>query len=88
MYYHVTNAACLKDYFVHLEFEDGTKGVIDLSKIVREWDAFSPLKDKKLFCKMKIDERFHTIEWPNGTDLSPKVLYEKIKNGGGSPVNY
>lgn len=88
MYYHVINAACLKDYFVHLEFEDGTEGVVDLKKIVEEWEAFTPMKDKKIFCKMTIDPRFHTIEWPNGADLSPKSLYEKVKNSGGEPVVY
>lgn len=88
MYYHVVNAACLKDYFVHLEFEDGTSGIVDLRKIVTEWDAFSPMKDKKVFCKMKLDQRFHTIEWPNGADLSPKRLYEIIKSSDSNPVLY
>ena len=79
MYYHIVNAACLKDYYVYLKFEDGMEGVIDLETIAGKGEMFAPLKDKDFFCHMSIEPRFHTIKWPNGADLSPEMLYDKIK---------
>ena len=35
------------------------------------------LKDENIFKMVKIS--FDTIEWPNGIDLDPEVLYEKSK---------
>lgn len=88
MHYHILNASCLKDYFVHLQFEDGTEGVVNLERIVGQGEAFAPLKDKDFFCKMKLDSRFHTIEWPNGADLSPEMLYEAVVNSKGKVAIY
>lgn len=88
MYYHITNAACLKDYYVYLQFEDGTKGVINLESLAGKGEAFGPLRDKDFFCRMRIEPRFHTIEWPNGADLSPEVLYDKIKHADKPVVEY
>ena len=36
---------------------------------------FKELKDKKLFDTVRVS--FDTIEWDNGLDFDPEVLYEK-----------
>jgi hypothetical protein len=43
---------------------------------------FKTLKDEKMFKSVRV--AFDTIEWANGVDLDPEVLYEKgkIKNNG------
>jgi len=79
MYYHVVNAACLRDYYIFIEFEDGIKGVIDLADKVGRGGVFLPLVDRQYFCKMKLDSQLHTITWENGADLSPEFLYERLK---------
>ncbi|MEI7670084.1 MAG: DUF2442 domain-containing protein [Pseudomonadota bacterium] len=78
MYYHVINAACLRDYNIFIEFEDGNKGVIDLADKVGRGGVFMPLADRQYFCKMKLDKQLHTITWENGADLSPEFLYERL----------
>jgi hypothetical protein len=40
--------------------------------------VFEPLKDPKLFSRVTIDE-FGAVSWPNGADLAPDALYEKLK---------
>ena len=35
---------------------------------------FEELKDKNLFMKVRVS--FDTIEWENGADFDPEVLYE------------
>ncbi len=80
MYYYINAAACIKDYFVHLEFADGTKGLVNLEKLAGQGEAFEPLKDIDYFCHMKLDPHSHTIEWPNGADICPELLYQAVKN--------
>jgi len=79
MYYHIRDAACIKDYYVFLKFEDGLEGVVNLEKLAGQGEAFGPLTDMDYFCRMKLDERSHTIEWPNGADICPEALYEVLK---------
>jgi hypothetical protein len=79
MYYDVKNAACLREYKIYIEFEDGTKGILDLNRIGGRGEVFAPLAEKQYFCKMRVDPQLDTIVWPNGADLSPEVLYDKVK---------
>lgn len=83
MDYTVVEAMCLKDYIVHLRFEDGTEGNINLESIIGKGPMFEPHKDIDFFCEMRIDKRGGTICWPDESDLAPDTLYEKIKAAGG-----
>ena len=38
---------------------------------------FKTLKDENFFKMVKVS--YDSIEWPNGVDLDPEVLYEKSK---------
>lgn len=87
--YDIVEAAALRDYAVYLKFADGTEGTIKLDRLVTLPGVFESLADTENFCQIRIDPRFHCIEWPNGADLAPDVLYEKIKNAPhGVPVMY
>ena len=76
MFIHVKNAKYLEDYKVEVEFSDNKKAVVDLSDELYG-EVFEPLKDKKLFSKIKIDKDLETITWENGADLAPEYLYYK-----------
>jgi len=76
MFIFVKNAKYLKDYKIEVEFNDGKKGIVDLSDDLYG-DIFEPLKDKKLFSKIKVDNDLETITWENGADLAPEYLYYK-----------
>jgi len=77
MILHITEAKYLSDYKVKVVFNDGKEGVADLSDVLRG-PVFNPLKDKKLFAQLRVDEELATIAWPNGADLAPESVYFRV----------
>ena len=55
-------------------FNDGRRGIADLSGVLNG-PVFKPLKDKKLFAQLRVDQEIATITWPNGADLAPEAVY-------------
>lgn len=63
-------------YVYHIVFDDGTEGDIDFKKYIDKGVVFEPFKNLQFFKKAMIDGG--TIAWPNGVDIAPETLYEKI----------
>ena len=78
MYKYLTDAAYLRDYKIHVTFNTGEKGVVDLSGIVGGKGIFAPLKDLKNFSQVEFSPELDTICWPNGADLAPEFLYSQL----------
>ena len=76
MFLHVTEAKYLGSFRVEVYFNDGRKGVVDLSDTLKG-PVFAPLKDESFFAQLKVDKELDTISWPNGADLAPEYLYFK-----------
>ncbi len=74
MILHVTDAKYLDEHKVEVSFNDGRKGIADLSNALRG-SVFQPLKDKSIFAQLKLDKELDTISWPNGADIAPECLY-------------
>ncbi len=73
MMLHVTKARYLGGYRIHVEFNDGSGGDIELAgKLIGS--MFEPLSDKKVFARFRVDEELGTIVWENGDDLAPEYL--------------
>jgi hypothetical protein len=68
----------LGGYRLHLRFEDGAEGTVDVSQHVRFDGVFEPLREREYFERVRVDEESGTICWPNGADLDPDVLYSRV----------
>ena len=90
MYWNITSVEHIEGYRLKLCFEDGSRGVADLSRLRFE-GVFEPLKDLDYFRRVQVDPETATIAWPNGVDLDPLVLYSQatgkpLPDFGSGPV--
>jgi hypothetical protein len=77
MYYNIIAAKPVRDHVVWLKFEDGSEGEVDLASEL--WGpVFEPLKDPEYFRRLTVAE-YGTIAWPNGADLAPEFLYDRVR---------
>lgn len=76
MILHIISARYLKEYKVEVIFNDGKKGIADLSDAL-SGPVFEPLKDMTLFAQLTVDKTLQTIIWPNGADIAPEYIYFK-----------
>ena len=74
MFLHVTKARPLDGYRVEVCFDNGRKGVADLTEEL-EGPMFEALQDPDVFRQLRVDEELQTIVWPNGADLAPEYAY-------------
>lgn len=79
----IVSAKALGDYRLHLRFEDGIEGVVDLAPTLSFRGVFEPLPGRAYFAQVRVDPELGTVTWPNGADLDPDVLYGRIT---GKPV--
>jgi len=80
MFLHIIEAKYISDYKIEVAFNDGKKGIADLSDALNG-DIFEPLKDKSVFAQLKIDKELETISWANGADMAPEYVYfQAFKN--------
>ena len=75
MLYDIVEVKYIRGYVLHIRFENGTQGEVDISKTVPFQGIFSKLQDKDYFKTVFVDEELGTIVWDNGADLSPDSLY-------------
>lgn len=77
MYCTVTDARYVRDFTIWAKFADGTEGEIDLADEL--WGpVFELLRDVSYFRNFSVAE-YGTICWPNGADIAPEFLYEKVR---------
>jgi len=74
----VAEARYVQDFIIHLRFTDRTEGDVDLRDELYG-EIFEPLKNRAFFQQFSIHPEFHTLTWPNGADIAPEFLYQKVQ---------
>lgn len=74
MYIGVKDVKAISGYKLLLTFENGEVKVFDMSTYLNK-GIFKQLKDEKIFSTVTV--RFDTVQWENGADLCPEVLYSE-----------
>jgi hypothetical protein len=72
----VSRVNALSNYRLHVEFDDGVAGEIDLNDRLFG-PVFEPLKNEIEFQKVMVDE-YGAIAWPCGADLAPDAIYQRL----------
>ena len=75
MLHDIVEVRPLDGYRLHLRFDDGVEGAVDVSRRIRFSGVFKPLRDPDYFRSVRVNAELGTIVWPNGADLDPFVLY-------------
>ncbi len=73
----VVDVRYVRGYVLWLKFEDGSEGEIDLTSSLRG-PVFEPLKDIGYFKQVRLNPELGTIVWPNGADIAPETLHQRI----------
>lgn len=71
----VTSFAIVADYVIKVTFDDNTERTLDFEPILAG-PIFGQLREPGLFSQVKLDRDFGALEWPNGADIDPMVLYD------------
>ena len=74
----VTNIEYRGGHVYRLRFDDGLEGEIDFSEYIGRGPVFEAFSDLSFFSKARVEAG--TIAWPNGVDIAPETLYEKVRS--------
>jgi hypothetical protein len=80
--YGVRAVVPVSDYRLLLTFEDGDRRVFDVKPYLDK-GVFAALRAPDLFNSVRVS--FDSIQWKNGADLCPEVLFaESVRVDGGT----
>jgi Protein of unknown function (DUF2442) len=78
MDYDVLEARYVRDHVVWVRFRDGKSGEVDLAPVLRG-PVFEPHQNVEYFRQFTLDPRWHTLTWPNDTDVAPEYLHDHVR---------
>ena len=58
---------------MHLEFDDGLEGDVDLPSYLAKGPIIAPLADLSYFKQFTLEGG--TLAWPNGADIAPERVF-------------
>lgn len=69
----------LPGYRLHVRFNDGTSGIVDMAKFVTSDIAgvFAVLRDEELFRQVRIN--LGAVSWPGELDLAPDAMHRALQ---------
>jgi hypothetical protein len=76
MYPSVKTVIPQDDYVLHITFDNGESGTLDMKPYL-DFGIFHRIRDYSSFEKVRV--AFDTIEWESGADLDPEFVYQKCE---------
>jgi len=76
----ITEVAVLRHGVLRLTFADGLTGDVDVLDRMRG-PVFDNARTPEGFAKVAVDPETGTVVWPDGADLAPDTLYERVRTG-------
>jgi hypothetical protein len=73
----VVEVRYVREYVLWVRFQDGTCGEVDIQPSFKG-PVFEPLRDVAYFKQVRVDPEIGTIVWPNGADVAPETLYDRV----------
>lgn len=61
-----------------IRFEDGVSGEFDVAAATNFAGVFAPLRDEAVFASVEVSKELGTVQWSNGADLDPDVVYASL----------
>ena len=74
----IIDAHYVTGFKIWIRFSDGVEGDVDLSRELTG-PIFEPLRDVEEFKRFSLHPELRTLVWPNGADLAPEFLREKLR---------
>jgi hypothetical protein len=78
MLIHVAEVRLIDGTRLHLRFDDGAAGDVDIADVLPFDGVFAPLRDPRFFAQAFADPDWGVLTWPGGLDLAPEPLWERI----------
>ena len=75
MLHDVIAASYQGQYKIALEFDDGSRGVVDFSSYLDRGGVFQRFKDIEFFRRFRVDPELGTLSWEGQVDIAPETLY-------------
>jgi hypothetical protein len=76
----ITNVAVPRHGRLRLTFADGVTGELDVLDRMHG-PVFERARTPEGFAEIRVDSEIGTVCWPNGADLAPDTLYERVRTG-------
>lgn len=74
----IVEARHVEGFVIHIRFSDGSEGDVNFEGELNG-EIFQPLRDPAFFKQFVLNSDFHVVTWPNGADIAPEFLYEKLQ---------
>lgn len=87
MFHKVKSVTSLPEFFLLVEFEDGSRKIYDTKPLFSKWHAFQALKNTKgLFEQVRVDTGGYGVIWNDNLDLACDELYHNGSETGRSAM--
>jgi hypothetical protein len=68
---------------LEIAWSTGETLAVDISRLIKRFKLYAPLKNAALFGKAKADPWGHAVNWPGEIDMSADQLYELAREQAG-----